>query len=396
MPDILDFGENTPAENEQAIDPPGPKDHSEIYLTINGKAWDYWSSITLIESADSISRVSLTSLFDPDKQIFRDTFRPFSYPEMRIELGGVLRFVGTIMNVKPSVTPDQSIVTVEAYATCGILADVTPTPEQFPTEFKGMKLEQIAKQLCDPFNIDVVFGAPTGEVLDIDSGGSFLDIDALPKIDPGSLFEKIQLKPGQKILPLLIDLAKQRGLIIRSTPDGMLLFTRANPDTGDVVADLTSDRPVINISPSFEVQDYYSSMTGISKTKGGKVGSKFSVDNPKLSFVLDVLRPYVYEINDTDPADVPDAVTSRMGRMFADSISYNIDLATTVDQNGYYWQPDRYITLLAPKVMVYKTVPLLIRETKLTFTADETRASINVILPGVLSGEIPESLPWEE
>jgi len=369
---------------------------SEVFLEINGQAWEYWSNVTLVEQVDGIARVSFTSVFEPERKEFREVFRPYSYPEIVMHLGGEVRFVGTGMAITPQVSPDQVTVTVDAYAKCGVLNDVTMLESQLPTEFKNLTLEQIAKQVCEPFGVNVVFGQPQVVVLDLDSGGSYLDIDALGRTDPGTPFEKVQLKPGKKILPFLIDLAKQRGLIIRSTPDGDLLFTVANTDTNDVIATLEENRPVVKVTPNFETQEYYSSLTGIAKTKGGATGSRFSVENPKLADNFDVNRPYVYELNDTDPADVPVAVEARMGRMFADAISYDIDVATTEDQSTTYWTPDRYITLLAPKAMVYRKSPLLIRENELRFTPTRSDATLRTILPGALSGELPELFPWEE
>ena len=345
---------------------------SDIQFEINGELWDYWSNVTLTERCDSIAQVELTSSFDAARQEFRDNFRPFSYNEVSLFVGGELRFSGTMMTVQPRVTESESLVSITAYSRSGVLADVTPTPEQFPIEYKNLKLDKIAKQLCEPIGIEAVLGA-----------------------DAGSVFEKVQLKPGQKILDFLIGLAKQRSLLVRSDQDGNLLFYKANENAGDVVATLSEDRPVLEITPSFNTQEYFSTITGISKTKGGKTGSKFTVENPAFPEGGNI-RPWVYELNDTDPADVPSAVRSRVGRMNAETISYDIDLASEVDQNGFYWEPDRFITLEAPKAMVYKETPLYIRESKLIYTPDSRSAKLNCVLPGSFSGELPKGYPWEE
>lgn len=365
---------------------------SDVQIEIDGEYWDYWSRVTLTERADSIAQVELTCNFDATREKFRRLFRPFSYHEMILYVGGEVRFVGTMMGVMPNVTATSSEVSVNAYALCGVLGDVTATPGQFPTEFRNLKFDKLAKALCDPIGINVQIGASSPEILDLDTGETILDLD----VEPGTPFEKVQLKPGQKILDLLIELAKQRSLVVTSTFEGDLLIYTPNADVGDIVATLSEDRPVVSVAPNFSVQDYFSSLTGISKTKGGKKGSKFTVNNPKLIDNFDVQRPYVYELNDTDPADVPAAVQARMGRMFADSISYDIDLAAEYDQSGFYWEPNRYITLEAPKAMVYTKTPLYIMESKLIFTPDSKSAKLNCVLPGSLSGDLPDKLPWEE
>jgi prophage tail gpP-like protein len=344
---------------------------SDVQIEIDGEAWDFWSSVTLTEFADSIAQVELICNFDPKRRELREKFKPFSYKEVVVFLGGKIRFIGTMMGVDPRVNAESSEVTVTAYALCGRLADVTATPEQFPTEYKNLNLDKIAKSMCEPIGIAAKVDGSTS----------------------GTPFEKIQLKPGQKILDLLISLAKQRSLIVTSAQNGDLKIYK--PATNfNAVATLTEAQPVTEVTPTFDTQNYHTSITAISKTKGGKRGSKFTARNP---FVTGFdSRPYVYELNDTDPADVPEAVNARLGRMFADTVSYEIEVATVLDQNGEYWTPDRFITLNAPGAMVYKTTPLYLMGTRLKFTPSSKTASLKCVLPGSLSGDLPESFPWDE
>lgn len=346
---------------------------SDVQIEIDGDAWDFWSNISITERADSIAQIELTCNFDPTRKDFREKFKPFSYKEIAVFIGGKIRFVGTMMSVDPQVSSDSSEVSVSAYAVCGVLGDITATPEQFPTEFKNLNFDKLTKALCNPVGINAkVEGS-----------------------ESGTPFEKIQLKPGQKIMDLLINLAKQRSLVISSASNGDLRIYKPAQDF-EAVATLSEDRPVTSVTPNFSTQNYFSSLTGISKTKGGKNGSKFTVQNPFLKNNFDINRPFVYELNDTDPADVPEAVNARMGRMFSDSVSYEIEVATVLDQTGNFWEPNKFITLKAPGAMVYKSTPLYIMETTLKFTPTSKTASLRCILPGSLSGDLPSSFPWDE
>jgi len=156
---------------------------SDVQIEIDGEYWDHWSTVTLTERADSIAQASLTCNFQPERKKFRDVFRPFSYHEMVLYVGGVVRFVGTIMSIEPQVTATSSEVSVSAYALPGVLGDVTATPDQFPTEYRNLKLDKLAKAICDPIGIKVVMGASSPEILDLDTGKTILDID----VEPGAV-----------------------------------------------------------------------------------------------------------------------------------------------------------------------------------------------------------------
>ena len=382
---------------------------SELTLEIDGEVWEYWSEVTLREAVDEIAQVTFVSVFDPDVLAFREMFRPFQYRAVKVYLGGEVRFAGTLMSVDPNVTDSESTVTCECYATCGVLADVTVPEELFPAEFKNVKLSTIAEKVCEPFGITARIEPLPLKNISAEEGDVYPDIDdedfsitdASVSIDEGPKFEKVQFKPGQNIMDLLIDLAHQRGLIITSETDGNLLFHQASQATNDVVAQIDEDsRPATDITPSFSVQDYYSHITGISKSKGGKEGSKFTVSNPNIAsdefLFFNTNRPLVYELNDTEPADVPAAVTAKMGRMFANTVKYELSVSVPYDASYHYWEPNRFIKIKNKAAMIYNATDFLIRAVELTFTPQEATAQLDLVLPGSLSGEIPESMPWDE
>jgi len=71
-------------------------------------------------------------------------------------------------------------------------------------------------------------------------------------------FDTVAMRPGEKIIPFLSGLAKQRGLVISSSSQGELLFLKAT-ETGEPVANLIEGlSPLLSIAPIFSPQDYYS------------------------------------------------------------------------------------------------------------------------------------------
>ncbi len=159
--------------------------------------------------------------------------------------------------------------------------------------------------------------------------------------------------------------------------------------------------PLTKVKANFSPQDYHSQITGYSPAKKGKPGGVTTALNPWLGKGLDSggfineYRPLSCKFNDTERADAPDSAKAKMGRMFANLVSYTIDdLPTWRDPSGKLWNPNTSLTLLAPGAMIYKQSELLIREVRLRQSNDKLSASLNLVLPGAFSGEIPTDLPW--
>jgi len=53
------------------------------------------------------------------------------------------------------------------------------------------------------------------------------------------------------------------------------------------------------------------------------------------------------------------------------------------------------VCVLAPTVMITRETNFIARKIKFTRTADEKKASINLVLPGSFTGNLPEVFPWE-
>ena len=106
-------------------------------------------------------------------------------------------------------------------------------------------------------------------------------------------------------------------------------------------------------------------------------------------------RPHACKFDDTEAGDAPTATQAKMGRMFANTVSYEIeDLPTWRNPAGKLWSPNTTLTLRAPSAMVYRESELMIRNVRLKQSADTVSASLDLVLPGAFSGEMPRALPW--
>ena len=345
-------------------------DPDEVAVLINGQRFRYWDSVAITRSIDSVDTIELGAPFESTRAEFRNTFRPFSYARMETTLGGRPFFTGTMLTPMPTVQNNQKRVAVNGYALPGVLGDCTPPASSFPLEFDRQNLEQIARQLCRPYGIDVFFAAPVG-----------------------AIFDRVACRPGQSIMDFLSGLAKDRNLVISSRSRGALLFRRS-ASTGNPVADFVQGQPaLLSITPEFNPQQYFSSITAMEPAVIGLPGDQYTVNNPRLN---NVVRPHSYQVPDTPDADLREAALTKTGRMFGGICSYNIEVPTWRDSNNNLWETNRTITVTAPDAMIYRKYEFLIRRVRLAADPNTRKATLNVVLPGAYSGEIPRSLPWDE
>jgi len=345
---------------------------SEVALQVNGQRFSGWDSITITRAIDTVSVAEFTAPFDPTDAQARATFRPFSYQDVVVDVGGSRLFTGTMVNPSPATSDRARTLGVSCYGKPGVLGDCTAPASAYPkAAWDEATLRTIASEAARFLGIGVQFDA-----------------------DVGAVFPRVALKPGDKILTFLSALAAQRNLVIGDTPDGRLLFPAIVEDAKPV-ADLTEGEagPLLSVSPQFSPQDYHSHVTGIAPVIIGLAGTQYTVANARLA---DALRPVTFESPDMIDNDIAASVESKTGRMFASAIAYSIDLTTWRDPSGELWAPNTLITVLAPGAMIYTRSTFLVRSVTLSKTANSETATLDLILPGTLAGKVPERLPWDE
>lgn len=343
---------------------------SEVSIEVAGSRFRFWDDLRITRAFDSIDTVQFSAPFESDAPGFRESFRPFGFAPVQIAAGGATLFTGTMVDVAPDLGGQRKALQVSGYGLPGVLADCTAPASAFPLEYDQQSLRAIAASLLEPFGLSAQF-----------DGG------------PGAPFERVALSPGGEVLPFLVDLAKQRSLVIGSTPDGALVF-RQSSATGAPVAELTQGAsPLLSVAPTFRPQRYYSSVTGLEPVIIGLAGAQHTARNPHLP---DVVRPYTFEAPDVVGGGLQTAVEAKAGRMFCNVASYAVAVSTWRDSGGALWAPGTTVQVHAPDAMIYEPYSFLLRSVSFHRNAQggET-ADLELVLPGAFSGEMPEALPWD-
>jgi prophage tail gpP-like protein len=368
----------------------------DVSILIEGVEFTNWTEFELSLGLDSYSAAGFTAPFEPDREEFRELFRPFSFKECQVFIDDNLMFTGRLVDIVPEVTAESASIQVTAYSKPNELFQVTPPPTLLPLEFNGMTLVQIAQKLAEPFGIGVRADAPIDAAVRSSKLKQQRRRRGAPRVTPvGDKFDRAQCDPDKKIQEFLVDLAQQRGLVITDDPQGNLVFQQSVAP-GNPVAVLEG-QPLTRVTPAFSPESYYSELTGFGSKRSGKGTAKWTEENKR--YLGTNLRPLSFILDDTESGDVPYAVRARLGRMHGEIVSYVVDnLPTWTDPENYLWHPNTTLMLRAPEAMVYNYSELLVRNVALRVNEASFSASLGLCLPGAFSAtpaEIPERMPWE-
>jgi prophage tail gpP-like protein len=342
----------------------------EVTVKIEGQTFRYWESIRILSAIDAITRVEFVTPFEPEHKEFRDIFRPLSFRRLTVSIGGELYFTGRMGTIVPNVQPNRSAAVVPCFAEPGMLETPNIPASLLPSEFKGLNLLQIAETLAAPFGIRVVMEG-----------------------EPGDKFKKVAVPPTSGVLGWLAGLAQQRGYVMSDTTPGELLFRQSVP-TGNPVGRLVQGQsPLVAITPNIREGQYFSDITGIKPAKSRRRGSQYTVTNP---FVLDFVRPSNFIVSDADGGDPETATRAKMGRMFGNVANWSTRIATWRAPNNALWSPNTTLKVTASKAMIYNEYEFLTRTIDLRAAGRLRTATVGLVMPGAFSGEVPESMPWDE
>jgi len=341
----------------------------EVAIEIDGKRFRFWTKVRLKLTAGAMDTVDFSAPFGADVPSFREQFVPLSYKPVNITVGGERLFSGTMMPVDPEITTQRVTVEIGAYSRPGVLGDCPASAASYPLEFNGQNLRDIANTLANPFGLSVDFPA-----------------------DPGAVFERVALEGDSKVLAFLIKLARQRNLLVSSTAKGALSFQSAVVP-GKPVARLVQGRsPLLQITPTTNPQNYFSSVTGIQPALAGLKGAQYTVKNPRLEGVI---RPFTFKLVDVAGPEIQAAVEAKAALMFASAVSYTAQVSTWRDEFGKLWKPKTTIVAHAHDAMIYNDYEFEIKDVEFDADGDSRTATLTLTPPGVFNGVIPKGLPWD-
>lgn len=352
---IPGLSELQPVTNQLGFEPV-----QDMSIIIGKKLITIESGSVLRAIDNALDGWSAAMFFDVNDIDFYNLVRPYQYTPSRVYLGRELVSTGYYYKPKSS-TGDQRI-TLEFWSKPADMVDSTLRPGTY--EANEIKLSQRAKDLSEGHGVEVIYNIP----------------------DDGQ-FKRVKADKTERIGDHLAGLAKQRGGLMTSTPEGNLLFTQAA--TGEPVDFLSENTPpLLPIGAEFDGRERYSSYLAISQKSGR---SRTSVSNDS---AIKNSRFLTFNAPDTTGGDIQTAADWQRNKAIADSLSIDLPLSDWYDSNGNLFKENTIIELFAPTIFVREPTAFLIKSVKYELTVENGRTAIlSVVPPGVYSGgEVKE--PW--
>ena len=85
------------------------------------------------------------------------------------------------------------------------------------------------------------------------------------------------------------------------------------------------------------------------------------------------------------------------GRMFANSVKYELVVSGHRDRTGKLYRKNMCISVYAPDAEIYRETKFQVDEVTMTRSdSDGEKTMFSLVLPGARDGKLPERFPWEE
>lgn len=352
---------------------PVPKDpDAGVKVNLNGVPFKFWKQVTITRSLDAFDKFELMAPIMPENVSFRKAIKPNSWSPVQIFNDGVLMFTGRHVTTVPQSSAKNKQVQIGGLSSPGIMQDCTLPITAYPAEFQKSDLTTIATKLCKPFGIVV---EPDATV-------------------PPKPFKRVRLETGDAALDFIIDLAKKRKTLVRSSVLGALVLA-GPPTPGIPVAQLTEDTPPLEeVIPSFDPESYFSHVTVVRKTGRRTPGSHYTVSTP--TAVQDgIMRPLTLDDDDLEPGDLVASAEAAAGRVLAGSAVYSCRVSDWKDAFGNLWEPGATVRLHAPDAMCYFPSDFIINSVRFSRSGKTESAVLELVLAGSYTGVPPVRLPWE-
>lgn len=279
---------------------------------------------------------------------------PYAYPPAAIYIGGKLKISGLLYVVQPGKTADGTVKKISGFSFTADLIDSTLKP---PYEKNNVTLKQRAEELVKPFGIDVIFND-----------------------DPGGIFNRVAVKEEDTVFGHLASLAAQRSLLVSSTADGNLSFTKAA--SGKPVSTIEEDKQGAQVfEATFDGRKRFNIYRALGQSpSGAKVGIAKDSKVPRSRFVT-------FQVNETIDGDIEQAAKWRRSKQLAEALTIPFPVSSWFDQNGKLWEDNTLVEVISPTLSIPNGFTFLIKSVEYNDTTSGKTAILNLVPPQVYSGE---------
>jgi prophage tail gpP-like protein len=343
----------------------------DVSIVIDGNKFTGFTGYEINLAYDSFDTFSFSAPYDIAQKELKAAILPFAFKDCEVYYLGELLFRGTLLTPDPELQSEATEITLQGYPLCAILDDCTAPPAKYPADYFNVTIQDIADPIAEVYGIKIMY--PDG---------------------PGEPFPDVSYEPTETVLNFLLKLAQQRKLLFSNDENGRLVFFKSKKESA-FISFKEGNLPLLSITPQFNAQDFYSHITGHTKTDSEKDSLQFTWENNYL-INKGITRHKTIMIDDAiTSSDLETAVKAHAGRMYADCVSYSLKCDTHTTEKGKVFKKGMTVCVQAPGAMITRQTNFIARNIKLLRTTEGKTAELSLVLPGSFTDDLPEALPWD-
>jgi len=293
-------------------------------LKIGGKILTVWEDVTVQKSIETAAGGFSVSVSDVEDWPINPN------DACVVTLDGETVITGYVDTVDMEKQPGNHTITVSGRDRAGDLIDCSVVHKG--NEIVGQGLLQVAKTLCDPFNIKVTATASTG-----------------------AAFPKVAILPSESVWQCLERLARQRGMLLVSDGQGGIVFMQPNRTHSG--AALVEGKNILSARATFDTQERFSDYY----VKGQTVGtddtfgaSAAQIQARAKDIGITRHRPLII-ISETNTSAAEAQTRANFEATTRAARSGKVEVTVQGwqrDDNGTLWAPNQLVTCKIPGLRV--------------------------------------------
>jgi len=332
---------------------------------VNNLVFDGFKNVSITRNLMNLTG-SFSIVITDKWKISNSNFEIKAGDRIHCHIGKAAVFEGYVDRFSISISADTRNITIEGRDKT---ADLIDCSHQGSSEFNNLKIDEIAKQLCDPFGLKVL--NPYG-------------------VDVGSAFEKFTVKQGETVFDAISRAAKQKQLILLTSTHGNLILDKRAKRRA--VTNLVEGINVKVTGATFDESQRFSQYV-VKGQQPGLLGSAIDATQNKGTAIDAGVRRFrpktiISEQSvDNDGAKKRAEFEAQLG--VARSFSCSVSVVDWREANGDLWDVNKLVNLKAESIGIRED--LLIRS--VSYKLNDQGRSVTLDLIRKDSFEFSETVP---
>lgn len=371
-----------------------------IKLYVSGKLYSGWKSATITRSMEAASGHFSLSIVDYNPSIAKE-YTLKEGEKCRLMLGNDTIITGYIDDLDISIDADSYGVTVSGRDRTADLIDCSAVGKP---EYRNKSLLSIARELCSPFSIPV---------LTSDGQDSEISVRLNPKAAKsivqkarrrkeksasfaGENIATFRTQPGETVLECLERIAREKGILITSTSNGELMFTRSGKVSSG--AEIVEGKNLLNASSKTSLKERFSDyiVNGMQPGAEGMSGNRWKAfKSTSADSAVTRYRPLVIMAeNAMGKAGAKRRASWEAINRAAKSVQISASVPGWRTDSGEVWQVNRLVKFRSPSLRIDRE--LLITEVSFSISDSGETTDLTLKRPDAFLLESDLVLPNNE